>query len=103
MLNLLFAYFLEDVKKVILMDCSNWYIKMPDKMLVYTGCNCSVLEQLLDKQFRYYVDAQVAMISEISRNNVKRGFVSCKAEEFLLKLLRLDPYVLRISVETIPF
>ena len=103
MLSLLFTYFLEDVQKVILIDCSNWFVKMPDKLLIYTGNDNSVLEYLSNEQFKYYVDAQVAMISGISRNNVGKGFVSCKGEEHLLELRKLDPYVLRIATNILPF
>lgn len=103
MLSLLFQYFSEDVQEVILMDYSNWHVVMPDKILTYTGENPFVKDKLGDRQLNLLVNAQVALLSKVSRNNLTRNIILCKGEEYLALLNKLDPYILRMYTNFLPF
>lgn len=103
MLNLLFTHFSEDVQEVILMDYSNWHVVMPDKILTYTGESLFVKDKLGDRQLNLLVNAQVALVSKVSRNNLTRNIILCKGEEYLALLNKLDPYILRMYTNFLPF
>ena len=103
MLSLLFQYFNEDVQEVILMDYSNWHVKMPDKILTYTGENPFVKDKLGDRQLNLLVNARVALLSKVSRNNLTRYIILCKGEEYLALLNKSDPYILRMYTNFLPF
>ena len=103
MLSLLFHYFGEDVQEVILMDYTNWHVVMPDKILTYTGESLFVKDKLGDRQLNLLVNAQVALVSKVSRNNLTRNIILCKGEEYLALLNKLDPYILRMHTNFLPF
>lgn len=99
-LTMLIQYFSEDV---ILMDYSNWHVKMSDKLLTYTGSSSFVKDKLGDRQLNLLVNAQVALVSKVSRNNLTRNTILCKGEGYLALLNKSDPHILSMYTNFLPF